>query len=303
MRGASIVVVTRNRKKELRELLASARNQTIPVELIVLDDGSTDGTGEMVCSEFPMCRFEQFACNRGPTFHRNRGIELASNDIVFPVDDDTQFVSSRTVEQTLKEFDDPRIGAVAIPFINVRQDAIVQQRAPNNDGTYVTSEFIGAAHALRRDLFLELGGYREDFFYQGEEPDLCIRMLEAGYFVKLGRADPMYHYQSPIRERGRMISYAPRNAVMFVWLNVPTRYLVPHLIVSSYRHLKLGIKVRAPRLKALGLIRGYVDIFRQFSSRKPVSLRTYRTFRQLRATGSLQLDALSAQELGKRTLP
>ena len=47
---ASVVIATRNRKNELRRAIASVVRQTDPVEVIVIDDGSTDGTSEMVMS-------------------------------------------------------------------------------------------------------------------------------------------------------------------------------------------------------------------------------------------------------------
>ena len=58
---ASIVITTKNRKESLRRAIASAVMQTIPVEIIVIDDGSTDGTSEMVTSEFPQVRLERAA--------------------------------------------------------------------------------------------------------------------------------------------------------------------------------------------------------------------------------------------------
>src|SRR5439155_24108910 len=99
--------------------------------------------------------------------------------IVVSIDDDAAFSSSRTLERTLQEFDHPRIGAVAIPYVDVLQSDAVQHRAPGDEGVYVGPQFRGTAHALRRDLFLRLGGYREMLFHQTEEGDYCLRMLDA----------------------------------------------------------------------------------------------------------------------------
>jgi hypothetical protein len=41
------------------------------------------------------------------------------------------------------------------------------------------ASFIGFAHLVRRDVFLALGGYREDFVYLGEEKEFCLRLLDA----------------------------------------------------------------------------------------------------------------------------
>ena len=53
---ASIVIATRNRCDTLQQALDSARRQTVPVELIVMDDGSTDDTVEMVRHRVPDAR-------------------------------------------------------------------------------------------------------------------------------------------------------------------------------------------------------------------------------------------------------
>src|SRR6516225_4371674 len=134
---ASIVVPTCKRIDEHRSLLRSAEAQTVNLEIHIMDDAADDATREMVASQFPRAHYHRLGTGQGPAFQRNRGIELASCDFVFPVDDDALFVSPRTVEQTLAEFGHPRVAAVAIPFINVRQDQTVRQRAPEDGHIYV----------------------------------------------------------------------------------------------------------------------------------------------------------------------
>jgi glycosyltransferase involved in cell wall biosynthesis len=163
----SLVIPTSNRAGELRDLLRSAYEQTVPVEVLVMDDGDSEASGEMIRREFPQVRHQRLGFGRGPAFQRNRGVELASCDIVLSLDDDSVFVSPSTVEQTLAGFDHTRIGAVGIPFVNVRRDRTIRQRAPDASRIWVTHAFIGAAHAVRRDLFLQLRGYRETLFLHG----------------------------------------------------------------------------------------------------------------------------------------
>src|SRR5262245_8612691 len=117
---ASAVIPTRNRVEELRALIGSLLNQTVPLEILVMDDGKSEHTRRMLTQEFPSVRHYQIGSGRGPAFQRNRGIELARSNLIFAVDDDTCFTSASTVEQTISEFDHPRVGAVCIPFVNVR---------------------------------------------------------------------------------------------------------------------------------------------------------------------------------------
>ena len=82
---------------------------------------------------------------------------------------------------------------------------------------HVVHAFVGAAHAVRRDVFLKVGGYREHFFFMGEEGDLCLRMMQAGYVTRLGRADPIYHLESSRRDLSRAGFSGRRNDILFAW--------------------------------------------------------------------------------------
>lgn len=285
---------TRNRREELRALLISAQKQTLPLEMLVMDDGCSDGTAEMLRTEFPTVKLHQLASERGPAFQRNRGIELATANIVFPLDDDTVFVSPQTAAQTLAEFSAPRIAAVGIPFINIRQDCVVQQRAPSV-GAFAVHAFVGAAHAVRRDVFLKLGGYREHFFYMGEEGDLCLRMMEAGYVTMLGRADPIHHLESPSRNLSRAGFSGRRNDILFCWHNVPMPYLPLQLLGTTLNGLRsaVGSSCLWPMLK--GLVSGYASCFQRWNERAPASAVIYRLHRSLKKRGPQLLSQVEKQ--------
>ena len=85
---ASIIIATRDRKDNLHRAITSAIRQTESVEILVLDDGSTDGTSEMVRSEFPQVRLERTPVPLGYVAQRNRGALLCSGKIIFSIDDD-----------------------------------------------------------------------------------------------------------------------------------------------------------------------------------------------------------------------
>jgi glycosyltransferase involved in cell wall biosynthesis len=302
---ASVVIPTYNRKEILEQSIRSALSQTVPVEVVVVDDGSSDGTGEMVRSKFPQVRYHDFAPGNGPSILRNRGIAAARCDICFPIDDDAVFVSQRTVEQTLAEFnDDPRIAAVAIPYINVRKDPShhVWQRSPG-PGVHVCQTFVGCAHALRRDVFLGVGGYREHFYYMGEEPDVCLRMLAAGYVTRLGTADPMHHFESPSRSTPRADFYGRRNDILYAWHNVPTRALIPHLVVTTFNGARYGFMCGRPWTMIKGLAAGYASMIRHRYDRETVPADVYRLSRELKRRGAVALEELTRRLPPRQTLP
>src|SRR4051812_19167164 len=127
---ATIVITTRNRKEELARAVASALTQTVACEVLVVDDGSTDGTADLVRREFPAVRVVRCDESAGYIVRRNQAASLARAPVVVSIDDDATFPSPRTVEQSLADFDHPRVGAVAVPFVNVWDGPAVLQAAP-----------------------------------------------------------------------------------------------------------------------------------------------------------------------------
>jgi glycosyltransferase involved in cell wall biosynthesis len=292
---ATVFISTKNRKEDLRTAIASALSQTAKPEVLVLDDGSTDGTSDLVRSEFPQVNFHRFEKSEGYIIRRNQAAELAASPILISIDDDAALSTPHIVEQTLADFDHPRIGAVAIPFINVRQDNTVRQASPPGGGIHVAANYIGTAHALRRDIFRKLQGYRACLVHQGEEMDYCIRMLDAGYVVRVGRAEPIHHFESPRRDFGRMDLYGRRNDILFAYWNAPLSRLPIHLLGTTLNGLLFGLKCRRPLRHAQGLLNGYAAIFRYRNERKAVSLATYKLYRRLKKSGTLPLTEVEPQ--------
>ncbi len=299
--SATIVIPTKNRQDDLRRAIVSCLNQTVPLEVLVIDDGSTDGTAEMVKREFPTVIFHREEVSKGATVERNRGVKMASGSIVFSIDDDADFPSRYTVEQTLAEFDSPEVGVVSIPLINVNQSPEVLQRAPSRDGIYVRDIFWGGACAMRRDVFLKVGGYREYLRQQHEEDDLAIRILDAGYFTRLGNADPIHHYESPIRDRGRHDILGGRNKILFAWHNVPMPNFLLYLPATCVKTLGHGIRQgRGPR-SALGVAKGFAAFIDQFSERRPVRRETFRLYRRLRNSTGIRIEVAKRDAYRGRT--
>jgi glycosyltransferase involved in cell wall biosynthesis len=298
---ATVVITTKNRKDELREALPLVLAQTEPVEVLVIDDGSEDGTAEMVRSEFPGVRLERSPRSLGLIAQRTRAAGLASSPILVSVDDDARLVSPRTVEQTLEDFDDHRIGAVAIPFVDARTTTTVRQVAPERTGRWVVSSYIGTAHAVRRELFLALGGYRSELVQMGEEPEFCLRMLDAGYVTRLGRADKIHHLESPKRDVPRIVELGRRNDLLHAFWNVPMPYLAVRVAKVTLHSLWFAVAWRQPRAVARGLARGFRAAARTLRTRRPVARTTYRLDHDIRKRGPLQLHAV-APRLSRNTL-
>jgi glycosyltransferase involved in cell wall biosynthesis len=290
---ASVVIVTKDRKDQLRLAISSAIKQTEPVEILVVDDGSTDGTEEMVRSEFPGVRVTRSLTSLGYIAQRNRAARLCSGEFIFSIDDDAEFSSPHIVAQTLHAFSHPRVGAIAIPYTEPHKSGEIVQLARDSEGIWITDSYRGTAYALRRDLFLSLGGYRENFVHQGEEMDFCIRLLDAGFVVRLGFGDAILHYEHPKRDLSRMDYYGRRNDILFAVENVPMPYLPVHLLATTVNGMMYSVRCGRISWMFKGTLAGYAAVF---SARRstPVSRSTYHLHRLLKKQGPKSLSDIES---------
>jgi glycosyltransferase involved in cell wall biosynthesis len=280
--SATVVIATKDRRGELREAIASVLRQTCPAEVLVMDDGSSDGTHEMVMREFPQVRLERSEQPEGPIAQRNRGTELARAPIIVSLDDDARFESPRTLEQTLRDFDHPRVGAVTIPFVDVLHGPEVRLAAPQREGIWVSYSFVAAAAAYRRDVFLTIGGYRTSLIRNyWEEPDLCLRMLDAGYVTRAGRAEPALHEESPERPPRARAELSQRNDILVACMTTPARRLPRHLLALTAN--------RRPVPFVSHTLKGYRAAIAHRHERRPVAPQVFAARQRLWKRGPLPL--------------
>lgn len=276
---ATIVLTVHNRRDMLLEAVGLALRQTVPVHVIVADDASSDGVGEALAQAFPDVTYLRSDESRGPCFQRNRGIEVASTKVVFPLDDDSMLVDPSTIATALCGFADPTVGIVAMPFRNSLQSyQIVQPFAPGEaDNCF---DFVACSHGVLRQAVIDCGGYNEALFYMGEETDLALRMFDRGWYSIVVDSPPINHLQPPVRRSFRPDYYGRRNDLLFVFQRVPVRYLLPALVRKVARGLRFSITTG--RMKSL--LQGYRDAVRDFVAggvpRQAVSLDTYRAYLQ-----------------------
>ena len=292
---ASVVMATRNRKDELRTAITSCLRQSVPVEIIIRDDGSTDGTEEMVRAEFPTVDYARSPQPRGSIANRNDAVRAARTGFIFSIDDDAAFDSPRTVEQTMKEFDHPRVGAVAIPYIDVLKSPKVEQVAPDADHVWVLNFFRGCAAAWRREVFLGVGGYAPVLYHMAEEPELGMKMLGAGYVTRLGRADPIHHFESPKRDHTKVLRLVAKNGLLMAVLNTPTLLLPVHLAGTMVKSCLYAVRTGVKGTMLRGVIDGWKDAPRAWSSRRPVPMSAYRLYRFLSRHGARRLDEVEVR--------
>ncbi len=297
----TIAIVTCNRREELVGALSSALAQEGPIEVLVIDDGSTDGTARMVREEFPAARLERFDEPAGIAVRRNDATEAARGDVILSIDDDAVFTSPATVRDTLRDFDHPRVAAVAIPYIDVKVSPEEHQRAPRPDGRWATAVFRATAYAIRRDVLSDVGGFGRHIFHQGEEWDLALRMLDAGHLIRLGRAAPIHHLTSPHRSLRVMDLYGRRNEMLISWMYFPAPWNVLYMIAYAARGLLHGIRVGRPRV----MVRGIAAGMRACSTtpRRPIGRHAWQVERRMRRAGAISVAEAERVLAGRRDHP
>lgn len=195
----SVVVATYNRKELLSRCLTAISNQALPAyEIIVVDDASTDGTGEMVQTEFPHVLYLRQNENRGPAAARNRGIEVASGDVVAFTDDDCIVPHdwlARLADGYARHPEVVGVGGFQIPPAAMQHTNIVARAQSvmrqERWGTLADAERVGGDDipgfgtnnaSYRRDVLLEMNGFDEWFpLAAGEDADLQKRVADAGH--------------------------------------------------------------------------------------------------------------------------
>lgn len=153
----SVIVCTRNSQRTLTDCLGSIKNQTIPVELVVVDNGSTDQSASIAA------RFAKKVINWGPerSAQRNRGVADAVGQYVLIIDSDMRL--SPTVCQECVEIlaSQTEIRALVIPEASVGQGFWAQCKALERS-FYVGVPWMEAARCFRKADFISVGGYDEN---------------------------------------------------------------------------------------------------------------------------------------------
>ena len=177
----SVIITTRNSAATLGRLLRSARTQTHAAhELIVVDNGSSDGSRDLAC------RHADLVIDAGPerSAQRNRGAAAASGDFLLIVDSDMILMPS-VLESCVHTAEAEGAVAVVVPEATVGSGFLSRVRALER-ACYEGDATIEAARFFSADAYRRHGGY-EETLTGPEDWDLPSRMLRAG--ARVGRAN------------------------------------------------------------------------------------------------------------------
>ena len=287
----SIAVLNYQRRDALREALEGCRAQRYPVlEILAVDNASTDGSAEMVRDEFPDVRLVRLERNLAAA-GRNAGIAAAKGDIVVTIDNDVRFTTDDDVERAVAAFQrHPR--AAVVNFTILGADGTLSRRDwchPRDPDEWAEHEFptdyvLEGASACRRDAFVASGGYWPPFFIGHEGWDLALRLMEAGHELIYSPAVKVRHLVDPsVRPSSRIYYTFTRNAI---WVALRNHRVAPAVRTIAQDLALMGFAaLRAGELGAYA--RGVRDAIAgaraALGERRPLSPATYAHIRAVRA--------------------
>ncbi|MCB2154736.1 glycosyltransferase family 2 protein [bacterium] len=224
----SLIIVHRNGVQLLRDCLQSlpAACAGITWEAIVVDNGSTDGSPEMVEKEFPEARLIPNKDNAGFTRANNQGLEIARGRYLVLLNNDTEALPdafAKAVEYLDANTD---VGTAGLKLLNPDRSrqlscrrfptfqqalfnrySLLTRLFPNNpySANYLMSDIeddkihdvdwvSGACLIARREVYDSIGGLDERFFMYSEDVDYCLRVWQARYRVIYLPIASVVHY-------------------------------------------------------------------------------------------------------------
>jgi GT2 family glycosyltransferase len=293
----SVVISTKGRPDQALTAVGSCLAQRWnDLEILLFDDDPARSAARLVADGVSTPRLRIFTTQRscGYIANRNLGFAEARGEIVFSLDDDAYFTDPDSVARTVAIFDaDPSIAAVALPYVEPQaRRSQSTERAPfrSKAGDELRS-FVGCAHALRREVVLKLGGYRELFVHQVEERDLSMRIWANGWRIVRGTGGPIVHKVDPRRDSRRVLFYACRNQILNEAFNTPMPDLlvrVPWLVLALLRY-RFSWTTLPTKLK--GLATGLFEAVGKRELRQPMRRPVYRRVRSLPGHGPLDFLA------------
>ena len=236
----TVVVCTRNRPADLRRCLASLAAAPLPGCRVIVVDQSSDDASAAVFKELAggLAGFDYLASGRiGASIARNQGARSARGDLLLFTDDDCE-VTADWVDDWRRYFDahptvDIAFGKVAVPEFDPTTGHIPSFEPEDHDRDWGPEVFsrgagfvgMGANMAVRRHAFDVVGGFDEILgpgarLIAGEDTDLALRIVEAGYRLGHAAQPTVTHYgfRSNLEAARLGRQYGAGTAAMYVKL-------------------------------------------------------------------------------------
>jgi GT2 family glycosyltransferase len=298
----SVVVPTWNGRDELARCLAALEAQTLSdLEIVVVDNGSTDGTVDHVRRHHPRARVVALARNTGFTGAANAGIEASRGEFVALLNNDA-IAEPRWAEELLAAMDHADVAAALIlrhddpEIVDSRGEALSRWGLPYRSGRGERADALdangypaifaasGGACIYRRATLDAVGRFDERYFAYLEDLDLGFRARLAGHRIVLApRARVLHKDGATAAAMGHFrLHQLIRNSHLLIWKNLPAVSLAKTL--PRFAVVQAHLLVAAARRSALpGALRAHAEVVAGFPALLAERRRVQRTRRVPRA--------------------
>jgi GT2 family glycosyltransferase len=260
-------MITHNRCEEVLRSLDHLTALPERPHIVVVDNGSSDGTAAAIGRRFPQVEIVEAGSNRGAA-GRNLGIRRVDAPYVALCDDDAWWEPGH-LERAAELFDrHPRLAIVTARILvgpEAREASVCRELKssplPAEDGMPGPPllGFLAGASVVRRSAFLEVGGFPEHVFIGGEEELVAVDLASRGYWMCYVPELILYHYPSPHRDLLRRRINLVRNAIWFAWMRRPLR----SALRQTFQAARDASKDPAARRGFFAAITGLPGILRQ----------------------------------------
>lgn len=241
----SVVIMTWNRNEDLKFTLnALKKEQYKPLEVIVVDNGSIDQTISMMQNYFSEFKLIKLPKNVGVTA-LNIGIGKAKGKYIFILDNDAH-PETDSISLAVNKFKENLNLGISV-FKTIDQPTGFCPELKFEKGKTKEEKkkgikvkiFRGCGVMIKREVIEKVGGYPDDFFSWGEESDVAMRVLHAGFEIRYYPELVIHHRLSPrSRSLSRKTYYQTRNTIWLYWKYSP---IVMASLKTVYSAIFMGI--------------------------------------------------------------
>jgi GT2 family glycosyltransferase len=231
-----ITIATHNRREELaRTLEQLGRLAPAPDEILICADGCSDETVAFVQGQHPHVRLLVHETAQGSIPSRNELAHASTCDVFVSLDDDSYPLDTDFIARVRDAFaQSPRLAVLAFAQ---RSDEFPDSLTGTDFGPAAfVGSYANSGAAIRREVFLQLGGYPDFFFHAYEEPDLALRCVCAGWQVRYESALLVRHHFTTLqRNEIRTHHRHARNEAWSALLRCPAPQVLGVLLFRAVR--------------------------------------------------------------------
>jgi GT2 family glycosyltransferase len=282
--SVSIVIPTYNRRSTLSKTLEKCETLIPqPSEIIVVDDASTDDTKAFIHAyNKSWVRYIRLPENRGQAYARSVGMATAQGEIIVSLDDDSYFMDVDALERVVRRFEEsPQYGILVFKTFTPRDEI----DPPENRLFYVSDHVTGGC-AYRKSLLDKIGYHLLFIHSGGEETDLSLKTLDAGYSILLDYSIRVFHDFEPDKRskkwRTTIRRQTMRNDLLEVWVRFPWVWVFPATLYKLFSHFRHGLQHHLVIPSMMGFLGFLIKLPIALMYRKPVSSKTLHQYLALR---------------------